>query len=89
MNDQVLTDPDKVQRMRLFMLQRFDEKGITISGLCKLKNMSYNVWYRRIFSQNELKLDHFNFMLQMLNYEYKLVLINNNIHKVYQSSMNF
>lgn len=89
MNDQTLTSPDIIQRMRLFMLQRFDEKGITISGLCKLKKISYNVWYSRIFSQDYIKLEHFNFILKMLNYDYKIVVIKNNLHKVFPSSMNF
>lgn len=88
-SDQVITCPKKVQQTRLFILQRFDEKGVTMSELCKLKNERYNIWYPRIFGRESVNLDYINSMLSLLNYNYKLVLIKNNLHKVYQSSMNF
>lgn len=88
MSDQILTDPKQVEKWRLFILLRFDEKGVTMSELCKLTNQKYNIWYPRIFGRESLNLSYINQMLESLNFKYKLVLINNNIHQVYQSSMN-
>lgn len=83
-----LTDPKRIEKLRLFMLLRFEEKGVTISELCKHKKISYNIWYKRIFSQQTLDFNHVNFILSLLNYNYKLLIVNNVIYRVYQSKMN-
>jgi hypothetical protein len=85
----MITDPKQIQSLRLFILLRFEEKGVTISELCKLNNISYGIWYRRMFSQDTLKFEYINFILELLKFNFKLLLINNVIHKVFQSKMNY
>jgi len=85
----ILTDQKQIEKLRLFILLRFEEKGITISELCKHNEISYGIWYRRMFSQDTLKFEYVNYILELLKFNYKLILINNVIHKVFQSKMNY
>ena len=88
MTSQIITDIEIMKTIRFYLFKRFDEKGVTFLKVCETYEISYNKWYPRIFYSGTLNLEYVNYILQLLNYTYQLKVINNEIHKVFQSKMN-
>lgn len=85
---QILTKPEVMKELRFYLLITLDNKGVTLADLCRLNKVSYQSYYRRIFGLTRLDLAELNEVLKMLRCKHKLELINGEINKVYQSSMN-
>ena len=85
---QIITCPIFMKEVRYHLLRVLDKKGVNLSELCKFHDLSYNSWYPNIFKKNNLNLDYINEILKMVSCEHRLELINNEMHKVFQSKMN-
>ncbi len=83
---QILTWSKHLKLVRNFITLEIDAKGVSLGKV--VGRVKYNYYYSRIYTFDYLNLKVVNDLLKIYLCNYKIELINNEIHKVFQSKMN-